>query len=120
MKEEKIKICRKHQDYKVPLISTFAFNSVEYWCPYCGEARGMLGAGEDVWITEELKARKKYYEICSRLYLHACAMRTCISTEFYGEEIKPKELPKREWDLLHLIIDNYKFNVKAEEDKIGL
>lgn len=111
---EEIKVCKDHQDYEVPLIYTFAFNNYEFWCPYCGKREGIMGAGMNVPITEELKKRKKYYEICSKLYLHAQAMKVCISTEFYGEEIRPKEIPKQEWDRLNLIISTYKLNVKAE------
>ena len=57
MKE--IKICENHPEFEVPLIWTFAFNGAEYWCPYCGQNSGMLGAGEDVEETPELKERLK-------------------------------------------------------------
>ena len=50
-----MKICSNHRDYEVPLIYTFAWNYNEYWCPYCGCHEGMMGAGEEVEETEELK-----------------------------------------------------------------
>ena len=61
MKNETIKICDRH-DYQMPLIWTFAFNSTEYWCPYCGRKEGMLGAGEDVPFTWKLWNRYIKYK----------------------------------------------------------
>ena len=75
MEKEIIKICRNHQDKeKTPLIFTFAFPGAEYWCPSCGSNEGMLGAGEDVEITNKLKNRLKKYKKESRPFLSAIAM----------------------------------------------
>ena len=62
MKPEEIKICENHKEV-VPLIWTFKFYGAEYWCPYCGYTCGMLGAGKNVPVTDELKqAAKEWIE----------------------------------------------------------
>jgi len=58
---KEIRICREHEN-EIPLIWTFAFDGAEYWCPYCGQNYGMLGAGIKVEETEELKKAVKYWK----------------------------------------------------------
>lgn len=92
--KEKIKICYCHSDYEVPLIWTFAFPGAEYWCPYCGHAAGMMGAGTDVNFTEKLAGRKAIYEKYSAAFRNAKGTLTCSSTELNGGRIKPEDMPE--------------------------
>ncbi len=102
-----MKICSNHQDYQVPLIWTFAWNGYEYWCPYCGCHEGLMGAGESVDETKELKKRLEFYKKATRDYLNARSTLICDETMWEGKRIKPSELPKEEierlrrstWDL---------------------
>ena len=110
MKE--IKICENHPEFEVPLIWTFAFNGAEYWCPYCGQNSGMLGAGEDIEETPELKERLKIYKKYSKKFLHANAILVCAETKYKGEWIKPKDLPRKEIDRLAKIREDWKYEVK--------
>ena len=98
-----MKICSNHQDYKVPLIWTFAWNGSEYWCPYCDCHEGMLGAGERVEETEELKKRLEFYEKVTKEYLHATGVKVCASTLWKGEQTKPEDLPEEEKERLKKI-----------------
>ena len=52
-----------------PLIWTFKFDGVEYWCPRCGYVDGMLGAGKDVKRTPKLEASLEYWKKKSKSYL---------------------------------------------------
>ena len=117
MSEEKkeIKICAKHQDYRVPLIWTFAFMGAEYWCPYCGFAGSMLGSGIQVNESLELLKRKKAYEESTENYLHAQGTTYCSETKWKGKYIKPRDLPQEEKDRLAKIREEYKHNVKIED-----
>ena len=94
--QDKIKICSDHQDKEeTPLIWTFAFMGAEYWCPFCGDTRGMLGAGENVPTTKRLKDRLANYKKLSSQYLRGNALLICASTKYKGEWIKPSELPPK-------------------------
>lgn len=55
MKQE-IKVC---DDCRIPLIWTFKWRGFEYYCINCGGHWGMLGAGENVGLTPELKKQNK-------------------------------------------------------------
>ena len=89
-----IKICYNHQsEEQTPLIWTFAFPYAEYWCPYCGGRTGMLGGGQDVDTTEELKDRLSDYKKRSKIYLNANGTLNCAETKYRGKWIKPKDLP---------------------------
>ncbi|KKL77834.1 hypothetical protein LCGC14_2030960 [marine sediment metagenome] len=109
-----MKICSKHRDYEVPLIYTYAWNYYEYWCPYCDKHEGMLGAGEDVEDTKELKEKKKIYEKATAEYRGARGTLICASTKWKGKWIKPSELPKEEIERLHKLCKTWKLNVKIE------
>lgn len=112
-----VRICDDHEDdYPVPLIWTFAFNGAEYWCPYCGANRGMLGAGE--LVTDEdgtLRKRLHNYKKISRKFLRAKGRQVCARTRYKGEMIKPRELPEesRQADINR--IKRYKYNRKVED-----
>ena len=112
-----MKICSNHQNYKVPLIWTFAWNHHEYWCPYCGCHEGMLGAGVDVKETAVLKKRGELYEKATREYRHAIGVLVCASTEWKGEQVKPEDLPEEEKNRLVEVRKTWKLNKKAEELK---
>ena len=91
-----MKICSNHPNYQVPLIYTYSWAYNEYWCPYCGCLEGMLGAGENVYETEELKKRLELYEKATDDYRHAMGVRICVSTMWKGEQTKPEDLPEEE------------------------
>ena len=112
-----VKICSNHQYYKVPLIYTYAWNNYEYWCPFCGCHEGMLGAGDDVDDTEELKKRGKSYEKATEEYLHARSTLICSETKWEEKWIKPSELPEAEKKRLFELQDSWKLNRKVEEIK---
>lgn len=55
-REQTIRVC---DDCGVPLIWTFAFDYRERYCLNCGAGGGMLGTGNDVPATIELRFQKK-------------------------------------------------------------
>lgn len=109
-----MKICSNHRDYEVPLISTMSWNHYEYWCPYCNEHEGFLGAGESVEETEELIKRLVLYEKATKDYRHAMGVLVCSKTTWEGEMINPGDLPQEEKDRLEKL-RNWELNKKAEE-----
>lgn len=115
MKE--IKICKEHQDYKTPLIWTFAFIGAEYWCAYCGFTGGMLGSGIMIKETPILLKRKKSYEKSTGEYLHANGITYCSKTKWKGELINPEELPQEEKDRLKKIREEFLYKVEVENHK---
>lgn len=112
-----MKICSNHEEYKVPLIWTFAWPYNEYWCPYCDCHEGMLGAGENVEETEELKKRLELYEKATKEYLGARSTLICSELEWKGKRIKPSELPEEEIERCKKLLDSWKLNVKIEDLK---
>ncbi len=111
-----MKICSNHQEYKVPLIYTFSWNSYEYWCPYCGCHEGMMGAGEDVEDSEELKERQKLYKEATKEYMDAMGVKVCVTTLWEGEQVKPEDLPDEEKERLNKIREKgWELNKKVED-----
>jgi hypothetical protein len=106
--KKEIKICTRH-DKQVPLIWTFAFPGAEYWCPYCGASEGMLGAGENVSVTPELKQAKKDWEKKSKKYLNAKSIFACQSFMYRGNRITPDQLPEKEKQRLKKIINEWNY-----------
>ncbi len=113
-----MKICSDHRDYEVPLIYTFSWAYNEYWCPYCGKHEGMMGAGENVEETEELKKRLELYKEATKDYRHAMGVLICSSTEWEGVQTKLDELPEEEKNrLAEIRKKSWKLNQKAEDLK---
>ncbi len=111
-------ICSNHQEYQVPLIYTFSWAYNEYWCPYCDKHEGMMGAGENVEETEELKKRSELYEKATEEYRNSMGILICESTEWEGEQTKPEDLPEEEKKRLQKIRDKgWELNVKVEDLK---
>lgn len=108
---EEIRICESHQQYQVPLISTFSFPGAEFWCPYCGYTGGMFGAGRRVPITDELQDKLLKYRKHSEDYLHAIGIRVCVGTTWKGKIIHPNELPPEEKERLNEIIKNWQYEI---------
>ena len=54
MRKKEIKLCRNCQ---FPLLYTFLYDGAEYYCLNCQSSVGMMGAGNDVPVTPELKAK---------------------------------------------------------------
>ncbi len=107
-----------NRNYEVPLIYTFSWNYYEYWCPYCDTHEGMMGAGENVEETKELKKRLKLFEEVTKDYIHAMGVLGCFSTKWKEEQIKPEDLPKEEKDRLQTIRDKgWELNKKVEDLK---
>ena len=91
-----IKVCRDHQEQEVtPLIWTFAFRGAEYWCPFCGDSSGMMGAGENVESTPELVERLAEYKKRSRQYLRGNSLLVCSETKYRGKWMKFSEMPAK-------------------------
>ncbi len=111
-----MKICENHEEYKVPLIYTYAWNGYEYWCPYCGDHRDMFG-GVKVEETPELKKRAELYEKATEEYLNARGTLICSKTKYKGEWIKPSELPKEEIKRLQEVSKTWELNRKIEVKK---
>lgn len=116
---KEIKVCGCDDEYQVPLIWTFAFISAEYWCPYCGNITGMMGAGEDIAITKELINRKNKYEEISEDFLHAKSTGVCVSLVHNGKRINPEDLPDKEKQKHIKAIEDWKYNVQVESLKLG-
>ncbi len=112
-----MKICPNHQNYKVPLIWTFAFPHKEYWCPYCGYTVGMLGIGDSINVTKAVTKRLSLYEKFSVDFIHATGVLSCCETTWKGERIKPQDLPKKEKQRLAKIRENWKYKIKLEKTK---
>ena len=110
--DDEIKICSDHRDYEVPLISTFAFRGAEFWCPYCGTAEGMFGAGENVKTTRQLEVRSEMWEQHTEEFLTARSQLVCSSLIWKGKEIKPSELPQEEIDRCKQVVKDYVYEVK--------
>lgn len=108
-------ICENHPEYQVPLIDTLAFIGAENWCPYCGVASGMLGAGEPVPCTPELDARYKAFLKLSKDFLDAAGVRVCSRTIWKGKYTEPQDLPQEEKDRLNKIYDDWKYGAKVEQ-----
>lgn len=110
---KKIKVCSEHQAEQVtPLIWTFAFIGAEYWCPYCGNTSGMLGAGEDIDATPELVKLLTDYKKRSKQYLRGNALKVCSKTKYKGKWIKPSELPSRSKAFWHNKSLSWEYEVK--------
>ena len=90
---ERIKICRNHQERQTPLIFTMAFPGAEYWCPWCGAVEGMMGAGESVAETEELRRTRDDDAALAAPYIRAVSCRTASGVKHNDEWIKPRDLP---------------------------
>jgi hypothetical protein len=90
---ERIKICRRHPERETPLIQTMAFRGAEYWCPWCGTAEGMMGAGRDVDETDELLAVRAADAALAKPYIRAIAARSASSVNHEGEWVCPQDLP---------------------------
>ena len=113
-----MKICSSHRDYEVPLICTFSWPYNEFWCPYCNKHEGMMGAGEDVEETEELKKRLELYKEATKEYRHAMGVKVCVSTLWDGVQTKPEDLPEEEKERLKKIREKgWELNQKAEDLK---
>lgn len=108
MPDEKITICPNDHERAVPLIFTFAFPGCEYWCPVCGHASGMLGAGPRVAATPALIERRDKYEQQAAEYLHARSTLVCDSLLWEGKRIKPTELPREVMDRNQRIVREWR------------
>ena len=53
---KEITVC---SDCETPLVFTFCFAGAEYYCLNCGNATGMMGGGDRVKSTPELRAKAK-------------------------------------------------------------
>jgi len=94
MEQQEILVCRDHKEYTVPLLGTYSFNYYEYWCPYCGDHQGMMGAGDRIKATESLIGRKEIYEEHSQLYLEANGLTVCSATMINEERVNQKDIPE--------------------------
>lgn len=111
-----IRICTEH-DKEVPLISTFAFNGAEFWCPYCGATFGLFGAGEKVEETEKHAETAKHYEAKSVDFLRAMSRRAACEVKWEGKWIKPNELPESEKSRDAIAIAEWQYDAKAEDEQ---
>lgn len=115
---ERILICSNHRDeIEVPLIWTFMNPGCEYWCPFCGFAGGMLGSGDRVEETPELKARLQAYQKFSEEYRHASACRVASQVKHNDEWIDPDDLPDEIKKKNAQVIADWKYRVVLEGTK---
>lgn len=77
-----MRTCRKHHDYIVPLIFTFAFRGYELWCPYCDNHEPMLGEFDRTESNQELIERLDLYKWMAYPYISAVGTCTCDSLEW--------------------------------------
>lgn len=104
--EKEVKCCDQHEE-NVKLVWTYAFNGYEYWCPYCGENYGMLGAGETRALTfSECREMIKYRRI-GKDYLKARSAQVCESLMWKGKRISPDDLPSHEKKRIQKVIDEW-------------
>ena len=76
----------------------------------------MMGAGEDVGETKELKKRFQLYKKATQEFRGARGTLICSETKWKGEWIKPSDLPKEEIERLQKIVKiGWKLNVKIED-----
>jgi hypothetical protein len=120
-----ILICDNHPEYKVPFISTMAFNQAELWCPYCGRVAGSFdGIGEHVKRTEALLGRLYVYKKYSDYFLEARGKLFCAYFETdKGLKISANgkegviKMPDDMKEYLKMMIDpirkGWNYNVKA-------
>jgi hypothetical protein len=108
-----IKICSNHQEYKVPLIWTFAFIGAEYWCPYCGYTSGMFGAGVNVKSTLPLRRKLKKYEALSNKFLPAYGSTHAISMMYNKVRYTQEALPEAARIKFKKIVDKWKYRQKV-------
>lgn len=98
MKQTQIKVC---YDCGFPLLWTFFVDGAEYYCLNCGRSTGMLGGGNDVPITPELRARqriakdvfkalRKHLFGSGRYKLGRC--KKCKTSEYHFQHITQKEV----------------------------
>jgi len=117
-KERKeIRICDRH-DEQVPLIWTFAFMGSEYWCPYCGGNFGMLGAGEMVPVTMDLKRSAVIWQKRSKEYLSALSSRACSSLLWEGKRISPDDLPVEEKKRITKVIEDWIYQSDVDNEQL--
>ena len=115
MSEKKeIRICDRHEK-QVPLIWTFAFPGSEFWCPYCGGNWGMLGAGEMVPATMELKREAVKWKNKSKEYLSAKCKTVCDKLKWKGEWITYDELPEKEKERIEKVVSEWKYEGDTNE-----
>lgn len=110
-----IKICDDHQEYKVPLIWTFAFMGAEYWCPYCGQTSGMLGAGTDVKSTKTLEKRLAFYEELSKNYLRVKGSQCASSIKWNHKWYDRGEYPEAAKKFFAKAVKDWKYKQKRKK-----
>lgn len=108
-------VCPEHDEYIVPLITTFSFNGSERWCPFCGYNTGAFGRFNKVKTTPELTARHEKYTEFSLLFLRAKGRLVCVETFYEGKWVKPVDLPEAEKERDSQIIENWEYTKKIEE-----
>lgn len=80
-----ITCCRGHPEYLTPLVWTYAWPRMEWWCPYCNRHQPMFGfTGDRVARTPELEARLELYKVAARPYLKAVGFSGCVEGEYNG------------------------------------
>ena len=112
--KKEIRICSRHHN-QIPLIWTFAFNGSEYWCPYCGANYGMLGAGEMVESTMDLKRAAVKWRQSTTEYLDAKSTNNCSELEWEGKMISPHDLPDEEKERVQKVINEWKYEADKSE-----
>lgn len=105
---KEIRICREHEN-EIPLIWTFAFDGAEYWCPYCGQNYGMLGAGIKIEETEELKKAAKYWKKKTNQFLQAQSTLSCEAKLIKGVWVNRKDIPLTIIEKAKKIVNNFRY-----------
>lgn len=115
MQEKKeINVCPNHSEYLVPMISTFAFNGAEHWCPFCGEKLGMFSTGKAE-RTPELIERLRIYKAHWKQYLNAVGTLSCSSMEYKGRTVQREDLPEEFINEQLVLAETWESEVVAED-----
>lgn len=104
---DQIRICDSSHNYEIPLIFTMAFPGVEFWCPVCDCAWGMLGAGERVPATPALIERQERLVEITGPYLRARGTFTCAAMKIDGKHVNREDFPQSMLDEARKTIDEW-------------
>ena len=98
MNKAKIKVCSNCQ---FPLLWTFLYDGAEYYCLNCQSSEGMMGAGDDVLATPELKAKYRVAkDVFGALRKHLldggrfkrATCKKCRVDRYHGSHLTEKEI----------------------------
>jgi len=119
---ETFAICKKHPEYEVPLIFTFAFPGKDYWCAFCGETDEMFG-GRRVERSQELDRRLETYSAAwsgKFNYLHGVGANYSVARMTWkGRLVRLEDLPVKVIEAFEALSRSWTAGVRAEDVDVG-